>query len=121
MVRIEILELQRLGPLPSDEEVLRSNLISVLKEYEKLLRSIQRPVTDDEARILSGLFSKGDCFGVDWTLLHLIETAPGWPIGECLVNVDNEWIRMLKDRAERWREAGCPARSIYNNNDASQR
>ncbi len=41
------------------------------------LEAIPRPVTATEAAALAACFGPDDCFGVAWTLLHLIETAPG--------------------------------------------
>jgi hypothetical protein len=34
-------------------------------------------------------------------MMHLIETAPGWPISRCLDNAHNPWILELKARASR--------------------
>jgi hypothetical protein len=112
MVRDEIKELQRMGPLPSEEESIR-NPSTLLEKYQQLLLSIEKPVTDEEAIVLTGIFGVDGCFELEWTLIHLIETAPSWPIEECLKNVENESINMLKDRAERWRDAGYPGRAFY--------
>jgi hypothetical protein len=64
----------------------------LLERYELFVTSIQKPVTDEEARILVGLFGPDDCFGLEWSLVGLVETAPGWPLADCLENTDNEWI-----------------------------
>ncbi len=112
MVRNEVKELSRMGRLPSEEESIQ-NPSPLLEKYQQLLLSIEKPVTDEEAKVLTEVFGIDGCFGLGWTLLHLIETAPNWPIDENLKNVENEWIERLKDRAERWRDAGYPARSFY--------
>jgi hypothetical protein len=112
VVRDEVKALLRMGPLPSEEELIRSPA-SLVENYQQLLLSIEKPVTDDEAKILTGTFGVDDCFGLCWTLVHLIETAPNWPIEEGLENIGDEWIQRLKDRAARWRDAGYPARSFY--------
>ena len=112
MVRDEVKRLLELGPPPSEEELIRSPS-SFLEQYEHLLRSIQKPVTDEEARLLAGMFGVDGCFGLGWTLLHLIETAPNWPEAGDLGNSSNEWVQLLKERAARWREAGYPTRSFY--------
>lgn len=60
------------GPLPgwdADENEIDRRV--------KQLEAIPRPVTADEAQALAGCFGPDDCYGVAWTLLHLIETAPG--------------------------------------------
>ena len=60
----------------------------------------KKPVTDEEACALVKLFGSDDCVGLAWTLLHLIETAPGWPIESALIGLEGEWIRRLRERAE---------------------
>ena len=75
MVRDEVRELLKLGPPPSEEALIR-NPSPFLEKYEQLLSSIEKPVTDEEAKLLTGLFGVDGCFGLGWTLLHLIETAP---------------------------------------------
>lgn len=112
MVRKAVEELLKLGPFPSSDEI-GSESIELVARYEQLLSSIEEPVTDEEAKALTGVFGDDDFFGLCLTLVHLIETAPNWPIDECLQNVGNEWIKILKDRATRWRDAGYPARAFY--------
>ncbi|MFG2819711.1 hypothetical protein ACGFX4_09815 [Kitasatospora sp. NPDC048365] len=60
------------GPLPdwdsTEEEIDRRCL---------QLDAITRPVTAEEAHALAACFGPDDCYGVGWTLIHLIETAPG--------------------------------------------
>jgi hypothetical protein len=112
MVRDEVKELLKMGPPPSEEELIR-NPSPLLEKYEQLLLSIKRPVTDEEAKALTAIFGVDCCFGLSWTLLHLIETAPNWGEEGDFEDSGNEWVQMLKDRARRWREAGYPARSFY--------
>lgn len=61
--------LMKLGPLPSS---LNSNS-NKLEKLQKLLTEVERPISDDEARMLIRLFGPDDCFGLAWTLLHIIE------------------------------------------------
>ncbi len=96
-IRQEINALNILGSLPS-EHGAKPELI---RKYEELYRSITRPVTDDEARVLVKLFGADGCFGLASSLVHLIETAPGWPLKDCLNDLDNEWIIELRNRAIR--------------------
>ncbi|MGW8948807.1 hypothetical protein [Streptomyces sp. NPDC055709] len=60
------------GPLPdwdADEEEIDRRV--------RQLEAISAPVTPDEAQALAACFGPDDCFGVAWSLLHLIETSPG--------------------------------------------
>ncbi|MFI0960606.1 hypothetical protein ACH4S8_04160 [Streptomyces sp. NPDC021080] len=60
------------GPLPdwdsTEEEIDRRC---------QQLMAITKPVTTEEAHALATCFGPDDCYGVGWTLIHLIETAPG--------------------------------------------
>ncbi|MFE2750204.1 hypothetical protein ACFXKX_38950 [Streptomyces scopuliridis] len=61
------------GPLPdwdTDEE-------EIVDRRFRQLKAISAPVTPDEAHALAACFGPDDCYGVAWSLLHLIETSPG--------------------------------------------
>jgi hypothetical protein len=70
-------------------------------EYEALLGSIQKPLTDEEARALVPLFGRDNYYGLAFTLVHLIESAPHWPLKDSLTDDSNVWVRHLRDAA--WR------------------
>jgi hypothetical protein len=111
MIRDAILQLQQLGPLPlySDLDGMEFDTgMYLLEQYGVLLKAIVRPVTNDEARILVTLFPRGedDCYEMAWPLLHLIETAPGWPLEDCLQDETNDWIKRLNLRIENARRWG---------------
>ncbi|MEU9083995.1 hypothetical protein [Streptomyces sp. NPDC048357] len=80
-------------PLPdwngSEEEIDR--------RYQQL-QTIPRPVTAEEAEALTACFGPDDCYGVAWTLLHLIETGPG-PVAAVSPpgpdTADNDWRHVL--------------------------
>ena len=99
-MREEITELRQMGPLPPCEVAMRPDMLEKLKRYTQLIVSIQKPVTDEEARVLAGLFGPDDCFELERSLVHLIESAPGWPLWECLADTSNEWIQTLRLRLE---------------------
>jgi hypothetical protein len=106
-MRQEVVELGRLGPLPPFQSILNNPEGEVLvRKYGDLITSIQRPVTDDEARVLVGILGPGDCFELEWSLIHLIETAPGWPMEDCLADTGNQWVSFLKQRVENSRRTG---------------
>jgi hypothetical protein len=71
-----------------------------LERYSQLIVSIGKPVTDEEARVLASLFGPDDCFELEETLIHLVESAPGWPLWDCLEDTSNEWIQRLRRRLE---------------------
>ena len=93
-VRPEILSLENIGRFPGSS----SADFATVQSQEKLLGRVSRPVTDDEARILVNLFGTDDYFGLAWSVLHLVESAPGWPLMDCLKDPSNPWIAVLINR-----------------------
>jgi hypothetical protein len=87
-----------LGPLPSSEAAT----VPTMQAFEDQLSKVRTPITDEEASALVKLFGPDDCFGLAWTLLHLIETAPGWPVEVALDGLKGEWIVRLRERAEQF-------------------
>jgi hypothetical protein len=63
-------------------------------------RSGDNPLTDEQVKALVGLLGPDGAHGVAWSLLHVIEAAPGRGIKECLQNVENEWVARLKRSVE---------------------
>jgi len=96
-MRSEVISFLELGRLPLED----SATAELIREVESRYKSIMRPVSDDEARALVSMFNSDGCFGLASSLMHLIETAPSWPIAECLENLANEWVAELKQRAVR--------------------
>jgi len=105
-IRNEIKELEKLGRMPDEsEDNLSSELIDT---YASLLRSIEKPVNLEEAKILILLFPETGLFGVEWTLLHLFESIFFnieedkyiQLIAEC---PSKEWHENLKIRFENWK------------------
>jgi hypothetical protein len=100
-MRSEVMELGKLGPLPSHKSVLaNSDGEALVKKYQDLIGSIKPLVTDAEARVLLGIFGVDECFELEWPLIRLIETAPNWPLFDCLADSGNEWIALLRQRVE---------------------
>ena len=71
-----------------------------MEAIEKLLFSVVLPLSQDDARELVSLLpADGDtAYGLNWTILHLIEAAPGWPHWETLQSQQGEWIDRLVHR-----------------------
>ncbi|WP_251061078.1 hypothetical protein [Streptomyces sp. ISL-100] len=82
------------GPLPdwdvSEEEIDRR---------VQQLEAISRPVTAQEARALVACFGPDDCYGVAWSLLHLIESGPNPVLTTKPAPDANEWHDRLWRRA----------------------
>ena|SRR6202035_3693723 len=97
-IRPEIAKLQKLGPLPSESGAD----VDRVRQYQELIEVITRPISNEEARALCDVLpdTEESCFGLAWTLVYLVESAPAWPIAACL-NSERPWIVRLKQRAIR--------------------
>jgi len=96
-MRIAVQELLALGPLPASDDAS----VEQLKRIEAAIKGIARPVAQDEATALAKLFGPDDCFGLAWSLLHLIETVPD--LRSVLEQADgtNMWISSMWERFAR--------------------
>jgi len=96
-IRQAVLDFVNLGPLPdSTAEPERVAL------HQVHLQRFKRPISDEEAELLLRSFGSDDCYGLAWTLLHLIESAPGGiPLASQPAEADNEWLRRLWARSHR--------------------
>ena len=97
LVRSAVREFLDKGPLPS-EEAADEKTAATLTE---LLHKITAPITTEEAKLLMLAFGPDECFGLAWTLVHLIETAPSCPLRQEPDIHANQWIRCLWDRWQR--------------------
>lgn len=92
-MRQEILDLVRFGSLPSEDEGEQQ-----INEAETLLARVPKQLTDEEAQALVVVLGPDDCYGLAWTLLHLIETAPSARTAVYHDGDNNPWVRLLNDR-----------------------
>ena len=102
MIRPEIEELERLGPLPADDDDY-PGIDRRLFGVEHLLAAVDPPVTVEEARVLAALFPRdgGTCYGLAWSLLHLIETLDADDLGAVVTGVNSaQWRKMFEQRLE---------------------
>jgi hypothetical protein len=108
MIRAEIEQLVEMGPLPDSATAAKNS--ARLEDYQRLIEAIEKPVSGQEAQALAKLFGPDDCFGLAWSLVHLIESAPDWPQLDRLPDSGNEWIELLRSRAQRGRDADSPSK-----------
>lgn len=93
MMRPEVEALVRHGRLPAEDEAEEK-----IAEVERLLHAVRAPLTDVEAHALVGIFGPDDCYGLSWTLVHLIETAPGALRAEYDARGGDPWVGVLNAR-----------------------
>ena len=94
-------ELIQLGPMPTDVEAEVDS--TRVARWAHLLGQLvaEGGISDDEARSLADLFPSddSDSFGLAWTLVHLVESAPSWPIREAVDRSSGPWAEILAQRA----------------------
>lgn len=84
-MRRAVSDLVALGPMPNEDAEDEA-----INKWWEGLKAIQGPLNDEEAAALAKCFPSGLGYGVGWTLLHLVETAPGWSTIAETIN-DEEW------------------------------
>lgn len=93
-IRPEVAALVAAGPLPSEDDAT----VEQLERIERLLDGIAEPISDDEALAMLDVFGPDGCYGMAWTVLHLIEKAPGVYTNSYSTNAQNEWVQLLEQR-----------------------
>ena len=75
---------------------------SHLGRWEELAGQISQPLSDDEVTVLAGLLpaDESDAFGMAWTLTHVLESAPGWPVPGALESAPAYWGGVLRTRLD---------------------
>ena len=90
-------QLLEMGRIPADADMSDE----MFERYDRLLQ-FSRPLTEEEAEQLAGLFSP-DCDGLNWALLRAIESAgcSKEKLMELAEKCPNpEYAEMLRNRAE---------------------
>lgn len=99
LVRPEVDALYKLGPLPDESEEIADG---VLEKYEELLAPLKSLDSSEEAEKIVAIFPKTACFGIEWTLLHLVETTTGWPILPIIEGCPSpEWKERMLSRIKK--------------------
>lgn len=101
-MRPEVLAFVALAPLPSETADSQE-----IERIEVALHAINAPVSDEEAELLVQCFGDDDCFGLAWTLLHLVETALAFEVDGHTTDSDNPWIALLHQRVLNARASAC--------------
>lgn len=71
-IRTEVIELKKLGVMPNHDDDNVEDI--VIEKFENLLGSLGGRINKDEGDVLIKIFPKESCYGLEWTLLHLIES-----------------------------------------------
>ena len=92
-MRKQIEKLVEFGALPTE-----SASVAEVARCQSLIESIAPPISLQEAVALVGILGSDDCFGLAWSIVHLIESAPGWGI-EHIPPGSGFFLKTLRTRA----------------------
>ncbi len=69
-----------------------------INDIESAINRLQHPISAQDAiTLLSLLPANGDSYyGLNWSILHAIESSPSWPIWPCLTVSGHIWIDQLR-------------------------
>jgi hypothetical protein len=95
-MRPEVHRLLDLGRVPADE----AGAPAEWEAFGEAVGALKLPATDAEAIAGVDVLPDADTtsYRLAWTLLHFVESAPGWPIAAVL-DRHSPWIDRLRERA----------------------
>lgn len=75
-----VLRLLELGQLPPEDGAEEATF----ERYHAALSDLRLPATDEEAGACLSVLpaEEGSMFGLAWSLVHFVETAPSWPVSQ---------------------------------------
>jgi hypothetical protein len=96
-VRQAFQDLVSLGPLPANDALDAQ----FAQRYEEAIESLPPTPTAEEAAALVDLLpsDEGTAFGLAWSIVHVIEASPAWPVPKALDD-RNVWVTRLRERCE---------------------
>jgi hypothetical protein len=98
--RNSVERLVAMGPMPGDTVDVGEDVIAT---WTRGLDELEGPLTDDEPVALLSCFppDNSTVYGLAWTLLHAIETAPYGPTLTSALDDRSWWLSYLQQRAIR--------------------
>lgn len=73
---------------------------AALEAASKLVLQLTGPYGEDDVRALFSLLpaDDDDAYGLNWPILHAIESSPAWPLWDLLEDRGNAWAARLAGR-----------------------
>lgn len=101
-MREEVTRLVALGAFPSE----RKTTIEQVEERGALVLALKKPATLEEALALLDIFpaTEETYHGLAWSVVHFIESAPGWSDKAVAPDDSRYWPEFLRGRAIRGRK-----------------
>jgi hypothetical protein len=96
-IRAEVARIVALAPLPPEDDCPDE----LIMDMDAAITAMPMQVTDTEALALLEVLAtpeRSSYYGLMWTLIHAIESAPGWPLPQ-VWSRQGPWIENLRTRA----------------------
>jgi hypothetical protein len=95
-IRAPVARLIALGQLPSGSAATSEKL----QVFEAALSMVPAKLTEAEVCAVVKLFplKEDSCFGLAWSLVHLVESASSWPNDAALTEMSGPWKAILLER-----------------------
>ena len=97
-MREAVQQLVACGRLPDAASVSTEDL----DWYEDRIDSLESPLTNEEAVALYTIVGDDTFYGLAWSLIHRIESAPDWPIWTCFDQIETQTQHILYMSAQNW-------------------
>ncbi len=97
-MREAVRQLSTMGQFPAESNADQQQV----ERFETLLTSVAPPLTIEEAGVLAGLLGPDEFFGGGWTILHLLESMPEWPIDDVLRRIAQPWQDRMRNRLKKF-------------------
>jgi hypothetical protein len=97
-VRDAVLGLIELGVMPTERDADEATV----RLYQSQIDLLVAPASDEEAVALVRVLptTEESLFGLAWSVVHFIESAPSWPEPSALSG-DGPWVAVLRGRADK--------------------
>jgi hypothetical protein len=96
-MRPEFETLVALGRIPVDAQLDEQTA----RRFTEAIDGLSSPPTAEEAAALLDILpiDESTSFGLAWSLVHVIESSPDWPLGSAL-NDRSWWVTTLRQRSD---------------------
>ena len=106
-IRNEIKSITELGRIPDESDDSLSE--ELIDSYSDALEKIKKPVNYQEAKALVQIFPESGLYGIEWELLHLVESSLTQVSIEeykevILLCPSDEWRSNMLIRFENWQK-----------------
>lgn len=74
--------------------------VEQINAAQRCIEALVPPLSaDDISALISVLPANGDtAYGLNWSILHMIEAAPDWPVWDMLRDSENDWVISFRQR-----------------------